>query len=97
MARRRIAKGEELLYSYGADYWKEKAERETEMARRGYSDVLWSTFLVSIMARRHVQKAAPAHRIHDLVQQYSAEGDEMGDYQRRYDLATLLGPSFFAS
>ena len=73
-----------------------EAEREKEMARRGYSNA-WLT-VVSIMAKQHVQKATPAEaqRVQELIQQYNAKGNELEDYQRRYVLAMLLGRSFFA-
>ena len=89
VAKKPIAKGKELIYSYGPVYWKIKKERENSTM------CAWKD-LVKARAR-YVTTNYGQGNVWSIVNEYRTEGDGMDDYTCRYQQACMLGPIFFGS
>ena len=86
VATKRIKKGEELLYSYGHDYWKIHNERQTEIANgEDHSESKLWEYLIECENIQQIPKLK-----NKLKKDYSTKGETMHDYMKRFLLSELV-------
>jgi hypothetical protein len=86
VATKPIAKGDELLYSYGSEYWATKKLREADAPGSTWRS-LFAMSQVQKMARMSPSEAA---RRTMVLAQYTTEGETLEAYKKRYTIARLL-------
>lgn len=85
-ATKPIAKGDELLYSYGAEYWATKKLREADAPGSTWRS-LFARSQVEKMARMSPSEAAQRTMV---LAQYTTEGETLEAYKKRFTIARLL-------
>ena len=89
VAKKRIKKGEELLHSYGSQYWAMKRERESGGTRTAKDHFTILMGLILHECHPSVQEALP--ELHDeLLREYDTTGDTEDDYRKRFVVLSTL-------
>lgn len=80
VAKKPIKRGQELLYSYGSDYWRTRKERQLHSMNEMLLVWAWTV---------GGGKLKP-HEIERACNAYSSSGEEMDHYRNRYQLAIFF-------
>ena len=86
VATKPIAKGDELLYSYGPEYWAAKRLREADAPGLTWRDH-FARNQVQTMAQMSPSEAA---RRVAILAQYTTAGETLEAYRKRYTIVRLL-------